>query len=128
MNVELSFCTLSIEHSIIVLRYKPKRVNLEDCYQFLDWCNKNIAGQKYLMLNVLHPNNSFTEEAKQFSAKEGTQFSIAEAFVLNNGFLKIIGNFYLRFNKPNAPTRLFSSEDDARAWLLSQLRLSKDVA
>lgn len=114
---ELSFCTISKEGNTIVLRYKEKHVDIAACYEFLEWCQKNIPGEKYPMLNILHPNNTFTEDAKKFSANEGVSYSISEAFVLNNGMLKILGNFYLRFNRPKVPTRLFSNEEEARKWL-----------
>lgn len=117
VKAELSFCTIAKEGNIIVLRYKEKHVDLDACHEFMAWCESTIPNQKYPMLNVLHPNNTFTEEAKKFSANEGVSYSISEAFVLNNGMLKIIGNFYLRFNRPKVPTRLFSGEEEARKWL-----------
>jgi hypothetical protein len=114
---ELSFCTIGIVNGILVLRYKEKHVSLEDCQQYYEWCQKNIPGQKLPSLNVLHPNNSFSDEAKRFSANEGTDFSMAEAFVVENGIIRILANFYMRFNKPKVITKIFTKEQDATEWL-----------
>jgi hypothetical protein len=32
---------------------------------------------------------------------------------------KIVSNFFIRFNKPFTPTRVFTNEEDALAWLRS---------
>jgi hypothetical protein len=31
---------------------------------------------------------------------------------------RIAGNFYIRFNKPPKPTRIFTNPEDAKSWLL----------
>lgn len=42
---------------------------------------------------------------------------IADAFVIRSVALKIVANFYLRFNKPAVPSKNFSNEIDAVKWL-----------
>ena len=44
--------------------------------------------------------------------------SCADAFVIRSLPQKIIGNFYLRINKPPIPTKIFSTEGEAIEWLL----------
>lgn len=43
----------------------------------------------------------------------------SEAFLLDSLPLKILGNFYLRFNKPFRPTKIFDSQKEAILWLRS---------
>ncbi|MGL5888738.1 MAG: hypothetical protein ACRC3B_02565 [Bacteroidia bacterium] len=45
-------------------------------------------------------------------------FAIALVSALTT--MKILGNFYLRINRPVVPTRFFSSPDAARNWLLRE--------
>lgn len=60
-----------------------------------------------------------TNEAREFMASaDRASRAKAEAFVLSSLPQKIIGNFYLRFNKPPVPSKLFTVEADARQWLL----------
>jgi hypothetical protein len=59
-----------------------------------------------------------TLETRQFWAKEKScVYSAAEAFVATNFGHKLIGNFYLKINKPQRPTNVFSNEIEALKWL-----------
>jgi hypothetical protein len=57
-------------------------------------------------------------ETREFWAKkESCPYASADAYVTTNISHKFIGNFYLKFNKPGRPTKLFSNEADAVEWL-----------
>ena len=43
--------------------------------------------------------------------------AVALAIVIDSPVSRIIGNFFLRFNSPAYPSRLFTDIDAARAWL-----------
>lgn len=76
--------------------------------------------KEILLLIVADELAQFDKSANEYSAsKEGMQYSIAEAIVVKNLAQKILANFYLSFNKPIKPTKLFSSEKDALDWLFS---------
>ena len=47
------------------------------------------------------------------------QVRLAEAFVVNGLGTRLIVNFYMKFNKPPNPTRLFTSIEEAEQWLSS---------
>jgi len=44
-------------------------------------------------------------------------YSKADAFIINSTAMKLIANFYLSINKPQRPTRMFTTEEDAIKWL-----------
>ncbi|MDQ3048016.1 MAG: hypothetical protein M3R27_10740 [Bacteroidota bacterium] len=50
---------------------------------------------------------------------ESDPYASAEAYVIRSFPQKLVGNFYLSFNKPARPTRIFTSEDKAIDWLKS---------
>ncbi len=57
-------------------------------------------------------------ETREFWAKkDACPYASADAYVATNFGHKFIGNFYLKFNKPGRPTRIFSNEADAIKWL-----------
>lgn len=63
-----------------------------------------------------------TPEARAYAAcEESNRYTIADAFVVKSDALKIVGNFYLRFNKPVRPTKIFTDEFLAVEWLYSIL-------
>lgn len=61
------------------------------------------------------------EMRKQRATHQGTEFSLSDAIVISNLPQKMLGDFYLRFNKPVRPTKFFFSLDKAVEWSL-QLR------
>ena len=57
------------------------------------------------------------EEARLYLASPGDPYALAEAYVTHSLPQKLVGNFYLQFNKPPRPTRMFTNADDALKWL-----------
>jgi hypothetical protein len=52
-----------------------------------------------------------------WAKKESCTYASAEAYISSNIGHTIIGNFYLKFNKPGRPTKIFKNEEDAITWL-----------
>ena len=57
------------------------------------------------------------ESREYWAQEESSPYTLAEAFVMRWLPMKLIGNFYLNFNKPPRPTRIFSDRDEAVEWL-----------
>ncbi len=66
----------------------------------------NITGMK-----------SITKEAREYYGEVENSHLKAVGLVTNSPVSKVFGNFFLRFNKPEIPVRLFSSEIQAYDWL-----------
>lgn len=52
-----------------------------------------------------------------WSKKEACPYSLADAFIVSSNGLRIIANFYLKINKPERPTKMFTDEESAIKWL-----------
>jgi hypothetical protein len=52
-----------------------------------------------------------------WAKKESCPYASAEAYVTATIGHKIIGNFYLKINKPGRPTKIFANQGDAIEWL-----------
>jgi hypothetical protein len=75
-------------------------------------------GKKWGLLVDAENFFSTTSEFRQLSAsKEYTDLRLALAIVTNSMATKIIGNFFIKVNKPASPTKLFSNEKQAFEWL-----------
>ena len=57
------------------------------------------------------------EVRNYWAQKDTNPYSKAESFITNNLAQKIIGNFYMKIQKPTRPTKLFTNEKDAIEWL-----------
>ena len=52
-----------------------------------------------------------------WAKKESCPLALADAYVTASLGHKIIGNAYLKFNKPGRPTKIFNDEKNAVEWL-----------
>lgn len=58
------------------------------------------------------------KENRDFWAqKDSCPYTSAEAFIMNSTAMTLIANFYMRFEKPQRETRMFTKVDEARKWL-----------
>ena len=61
---------------------------------------------------------SITREARHYFGEGITSHEArAVALLFSSAVTQVIGNFFLRFNNPNIPIKLFSSESQAITWL-----------
>jgi hypothetical protein len=66
-------------------------------------------------------NVTITKEARENAIKlEEKSPSYASAAIANSLPYRLIANFYLKFNKPGIPFRLFRKEEEALEWLAEQ--------
>jgi len=52
-----------------------------------------------------------------YSSAEGVKADTALALLVESPFSRVLANFFIGLNKMPVPTRLFTSEDEAVAWL-----------
>jgi hypothetical protein len=52
-----------------------------------------------------------------YAGPETARVQCAAALIIESPLTRVIGNFFLGLNKPLLPTRLFTSEPEAMAWL-----------
>jgi hypothetical protein len=85
-------------------------------YEFL---NKHGGGRFY----NLYEFETFAEmdpEVRTWAADtSGNNCTYVDAVVISNFAQKIIANFYIKFNKPKMPTKVFPSTEKALEWILS---------
>lgn len=75
-------------------------------------------GAKYPLLIVVGEYTLPSPDARAYIATaESDPYASAEAYVIQSFSQKIVGNGYLRFNKPARPTHIFTDEEKAIEWL-----------
>lgn len=80
-------------------------------------------GKPYCILVTAGHLSSISKEAKELTAsKDFAQNTIAKAILVDSLGHKIVGNLYLKINKPYIKTKVFTSRALAIAWLQSQIR------
>lgn len=76
------------------------------------------AEKKHVVLLISGTDTSISKEARELSAdNELARNRLAKAIVINSLAQRIIGNYFIRFNKSSTPVKLFKNENDALDWL-----------
>jgi hypothetical protein len=76
-------------------------------------------GRRFLVTDARVLNSNISPEAREYVAKHkrAPELGLRSALLVNSIGIKLIANFFVRFNKPNIPTRLFNDERKAIEWL-----------
>ncbi len=102
-------------------------IELTDCIENYEATKKITQGDKFLSLvDGRDIQTSVSKEARAYTAnvkRDGKH--IAEALLVNSTAQKLVGNFYINVNKPQIPTKIFSSEEKALEWLNSFRHLTE---
>lgn len=119
---ELDFPDVNIQrksNDIVYVTFKddcnldiPLQMRLLDYY-------KEITDNKLMHFMFFAAENvSLSKEARDNAVKIEDQSMLgATAVVVDTLAYKLIANFYLKFNKPKRPYKVFSKEEDAIKWL-----------
>lgn len=76
-------------------------------------------GNKMPIYMTIHEFLGVSNEGREFaSSPEGVRFTLANAVLIDSLPKKILFNFFVKFNKPIAPTKGFTTKEDTFNWLL----------
>jgi hypothetical protein len=93
--------------------------------------NNNLAltkGKRYVVLVSSGYLAGISKEARELTAsKDYVVNTLAKAIILENTGHQLIGNFYLKVNKPHIKTKLFTDREKALKWLREILSKEKVI-
>lgn len=109
------------EDGIMVILNKPTVLQTRaDAEENILVTRKVSAGTPRPLLIDITDIKSMSREAREVYANEGAEGKVkAVALITRSAMGRIVGNFFLGFNKPSVPTRLFNDAETARKWLLA---------
>lgn len=125
-DIELPWVTFSLlERDILYLRFRPfeDEIDLEKARKHSKAVSDLLGGgSAHFVLNFQGTHIVFSNEARDYFASDAnhTNRRKSQAIVIDNLAHKIVANFYLRFNKPKGPTRIFEDLEEAFKWTLSE--------
>ena len=92
---------------------------INEAKEYVVALEKITKGIPHLILKVPGIHASVDNETRSYMAThEALRFSISEAVVVRNLGQRILGNFYLKFDKPIKLVRLFDNIENGEKWLL----------
>lgn len=79
---------------------------------------KLVGSKKHVVLLIAGRYSTISLEARELSASsEMTGNRVAIAIIARSIAHRLVGNFFIRVNKPPGNTRIFSSKERATKWL-----------
>lgn len=119
---ETSVAELFVEDDILFMRAKPDAdFDLEATMELVGVRKEIQSGKKMKVLMDTRKMFQVTKDAREYGArKEVTELSSAMAILAGTSLAAtLVGNFFIRFNKPKTPTKMFKKEENALKWLNS---------
>jgi hypothetical protein len=91
---------------------------ISDAEEAMEVIRKLGGGGKRCLLMDISKLRTMSREARAFFMKpEHTEILHAVALLIGSPLSRAIGNIFLGLNRPVTPTRLFTDEEAALAWL-----------
>lgn len=111
-----------VDNGILSMEMKPTTELTATHVQLMyDVVNEKRNGQIFRSVLILHPTTTLGPNV-HLVGSEPKYFDYTEALaiVVHSLAHRIIGNFYVKINRQNVPTKLFRDMDSALEWLKSQ--------
>lgn len=119
-KIETTAAFYYIEDDIVYMRAKQDAdITLEAAKEGIEARIKLQQGKKMLMLADTSKVWQVSSNARAYSSTpEVDKMNIAMAILAGYSLTTtIIANFFIKFNKPKTPTKIFKNEKDALDWL-----------
>lgn len=106
----------------VIIKHKTE-VNKEAFEELFAVFNELSEGKAYAYIYSAEDTSvTVSEDGRRFAKEQEFSFpKVCNAVIVTNLAHKLLANFYLRFNKPSYPFRVFSKTEDAEKWCLAQL-------
>ncbi|MBO9701017.1 MAG: hypothetical protein J7604_12460 [Sporocytophaga sp.] len=116
---ENDYIKMWIEDGVLWAEYKEIILRLKEAKKIV---SDRIIFQKgaiYPAIADIRKIKYVDREANEYLSKEGNAILVCVAIIVESHVSEILGNFYLRINKPLLPTKLFRNVEKAKAWVES---------
>ncbi len=104
-------------------------MELEDVAQVRSTFMNYSKGKKFMVLFDANNFFSISPEARELIASEEyTRDRVATAFVTDQLSGRLLCNFFIKYNRPATPTKVFTDELSAYSWLIAQMEKTQTDA
>lgn len=118
-TIDLQTCSLSMDDSHIVQLhiYQNQILEPEKIHEIFDTIHEKFTTGKTLLVTADNKATLSPDARELVSAGNVTDQILADAIVTKHYSHQMAANFFVRFNHPQRPTKLFKTEEEAREWL-----------
>ncbi|MCB1191876.1 MAG: hypothetical protein H7A23_00470 [Leptospiraceae bacterium] len=118
-----------LDNNILLIEEQPGfHVTLELAMENIKFANQISEGKNCGLLVDSRKMKGMTKEARDlYARKDSMPCIMAMAILINSPFTKIMANFFLAFSKPEFPTCIFTSKEEAIRWLKTYLTKTPEL-
>ena len=120
-ELDTPFALLIFEDEILFVKMKDK-VNLgkAEMEELLKQAIELTAPNKYFAIIDTRETYDTTLEARNYYAESDySKYRYADAFIVNSLPMRLLVNFFIAFNKPKIPSKMFNTKESAYEWINS---------
>ena len=121
-NTQLNHAEIiHLQHNLYLLKFEDDyEVELEDAIEIDQAFIKITNNQPFcVVVDARNRYSSISNDARDFFANDPEILPIRKkiAIVINNMPTRMIANFFVKFNRPKTPTKVFNDYNKAIDWL-----------
>lgn len=120
-TLDTPYAFLSFEDDVLFVKMK-EGVNLgqTEMEELLKQAVEFTAPNKYFAIVDTSASYDSTPESRSFYAESDySKHRYADAFIVNSLPMRLLVNFFITFNKPKIPSKMFNNEESAYEWINS---------
>ncbi|MGB3850321.1 MAG: hypothetical protein WA958_10165 [Tunicatimonas sp.] len=109
---------MELKDGILYVKFKKKEIDATLAKEMIDQRLSFVDGQTFPIIVDGSEVKELTKSAREaLSSEKANQHTVALAVIVRNPVTRTIANFFLKFQQPRYPFRLFTELEDAREWL-----------
>lgn len=123
-KVELKNCYLELDGDGIVELHILANCTVEtdEIDEIFETIHAEFSSARGLLVTAGKEATLSQEAREKVSSGNMTEQIIADAIVVEHYQHHMTANFFVRYNKPQRPTKIFKTEKEAREWLREKIQ------
>lgn len=118
INTSKAQISFSAEGHVLIQIKEKQDLDVQDMMEINSAKLQLVGNKKHTVIFVPPLYGTISSEARKYSASEEVyRHAIAKALIINSLSNRLICNFFIKLNRPPAPTRPFVTIKEATEWL-----------
>lgn len=111
-----------IEENILLLEiFENEVIEADDIHFIYKGYDELIGDEEYAVVVYGNPFSSISDEAKEIAANQYSSRKRKKVAIVSNNLAHVlIVRFFILWNKPKTPIKIFKSEENAFEWIKSK--------
>lgn len=126
-NTLVHECNMAIlkfgDDGILYFESKPVDRNIENAKELTCLLTKILEGHRAYVLVDATYSKAMTKEARDYLFKKLPDYYKAVAVSSRTVLGAFVANIFIKINPPGYPIKIFTSQLDAKRWLMQQMKL-----